>query len=147
MPAKKKKETDELEEKKSSPKKSSTKASEKKTTKKATAKSTVKKSTKKEKEVVLEEKDQNNTDSVTKTEFSKKKPIETNDLKLFIFAAAAAGDLSAQAKAAKFDRPADRSGENGNYCKRCERRPGPDARQLRAPGDHGQPGLPDTRDQ
>ena len=79
MPAKKTKETDELEEKKSSPKKSSTKASEKKTTKKATAKSTVKKSTKKEKEVVVEEKDQNNTDSVSKTEVSKKKPIETND--------------------------------------------------------------------
>jgi len=79
MPAKKIKETDELEEKKSSPKKSSTKASEKKTTKKATAKSTVKKSTKKEKEVVVEEKDQNNTDSVSKTEVSKKKPIETND--------------------------------------------------------------------
>ena len=59
MPAKKTKETDELEEKKSSPKKSSTKASEKKTTKKATAKSTVKKSTKKGKEVVVEEKDQN----------------------------------------------------------------------------------------
>ena len=79
MPAKKTKETDELEEKKSSPKKSSSKASEKKTTKKATAKSTVKKSTKKEKEVVVEEKDQNNTDSVSKTEVSKKKPIETND--------------------------------------------------------------------
>ena len=79
MPAKKTKETDELEEKKSSPKKSSTKASEKKTTKKATAKSTVKKSTKKEKEVVVEEKDQNNTDSVSKTEVSKEKPIETND--------------------------------------------------------------------
>ena len=38
MPAKKTKETDELEEKKSSPKKSSTKASEKKTTKKAVIK-------------------------------------------------------------------------------------------------------------
>jgi hypothetical protein len=71
MPAKKTKETDQLEEKKSSPKKLSTKASEKKTTKKATAKSTVKKSTKKEKEVVVEEKDQNNTDSLTKTEVSK----------------------------------------------------------------------------
>ena len=79
MPAKKTKEKDELEEKKSSPKKSSTKASEKKTTKRATAKSTVKKSTKKEKEVVVEEKDQNNTDSVSKTEVSKKKPVETND--------------------------------------------------------------------
>ena len=79
MPAKKTKETDELEEKKSSPKKSSTKASEKKTTKKATAKSTVKKSTKKEKEVVVEEKDQKNTDSVSKTEVSKEKPVETND--------------------------------------------------------------------
>ena len=79
MPAKKTKETDELEEKKSSPKKSSTKASEKKTTKKASAKSTVKKPTKKEKEVVVEEKGQNNTDSVSKTEVSKKKPVETND--------------------------------------------------------------------
>ena len=79
MPAKKTKETDELEEKKSSPKKSSTKASEKKTTKKATAKPTVKKSTKKEKEVVVEEKDQKNTDSVSKTEVSKEKPVKNND--------------------------------------------------------------------
>ena len=79
MPAKKTKETDELEERKSSPKKPSTKASEKKTTKKATAKSTVKKSTKKEKEVVVKEKDQSNTDSVNKTKVSKKKSVETND--------------------------------------------------------------------
>ena len=92
MPAKKIKETDELEEKKSSPKKSSTKASEKKNTKKATAKSTVKKSTKKattkstvkksikkEKEVVVEEKDKSNTESVNKTEVSKEKSVETND--------------------------------------------------------------------
>ena len=79
MPAKKTKETDELEEKKSSPKKSSTKASEKKTTKKATAKSTVKKSTKKEKEVVVEEKDSNNTDSVAKLKSQRK-----NLLKLMI---------------------------------------------------------------
>ena len=70
MPAKKIKETDELEEKKSSPKKSSIKASEKKTTKKATAKSTVKKSTKKEKEVVVEEKDQKNIWSVIPGKFT-----------------------------------------------------------------------------
>ena len=62
MPAKKTKEADELEEKKTSPKRSSIKAIEKKTSKKTSAKSTVKKSRKKEKEVVIDEKDQSDID-------------------------------------------------------------------------------------